>query len=294
MIQEEKYQIRNAMIILLLVLLFVYGIVYYKYNSNNSSIKQLPSNTSSTILPQQTVSILNSETIPNIATNISNKDSSESNHNQIVDMVDIFERQKWNDSEIELNQDNENDSQREETINILDQLVSITPTTINTDSNSNTIGLAPGTWFTTSQLLDNLPNEEIAQDNNQTNQSQVILLPQTSVYLWWLPSLDSLTRDYQYILQDSKSIYYAKLYNSQQYDRTSRAQRQQGDTYMIDTEEELLQHELFGEKITFINLPQYEQTIVLMVAVTNGEMRFIQIPYSIYHESKTYLKNILY
>jgi hypothetical protein len=58
------------------------------------------------------------------------------------------------------------------------------------------------------------------------------------------------------------------------------------------TEREILDNELFGDKISFINLPSYKNKLVFMFIELNGDTWFIQVPYPQYHKNKAYLKSL--
>jgi hypothetical protein len=49
---------------------------------------------------------------------------------------------------------------------------------------------------------------------------------------------------------------------------------------------------LFGEKIMFINIPEYKDKIVLMILYIDQDVWLLQIDYNVYHKSKNYLKSL--
>jgi hypothetical protein len=58
------------------------------------------------------------------------------------------------------------------------------------------------------------------------------------------------------------------------------------------TEAEILQNQLFGEKVSYINMSVFKDIWVIMVIKIDGEIRLLQIPADKYHYSKDYLKSL--
>jgi hypothetical protein len=58
------------------------------------------------------------------------------------------------------------------------------------------------------------------------------------------------------------------------------------------TESEILKNELFGDKVSFINLQSFKDKFVLMVIEIEGKTWLIQVPANTYHTSKSYLKSL--
>ena len=54
----------------------------------------------------------------------------------------------------------------------------------------------------------------------------------------------------------------------------------------MTTEEEILQNKLFGDKILFLNLPQYKDKKVLLIVSIKKSLRLIDMDYKNYHSSK--------
>lgn len=76
------------------------------------------------------------------------------------------------------------------------------------------------------------------------------------------------------------------------YDFASIARALQGSIYTLATEQDILQNKLFGNKVAFINLPEYKDKQVLMLIYLNDGIRLIQIEYNLYHKSKAHLKSL--
>ncbi len=58
------------------------------------------------------------------------------------------------------------------------------------------------------------------------------------------------------------------------------------------TEQELIQNKLFGNKVVYLNLPEYKDKQVIMLVYMDDGIRLIQIEYALYHKSKAYLKSL--
>jgi hypothetical protein len=58
------------------------------------------------------------------------------------------------------------------------------------------------------------------------------------------------------------------------------------------TESEILKNQLFGDKVSYINLSMFRDVRVLMVVEIDGETWLLQIPADKYHYSKDYLKSL--
>lgn len=99
---------------------------------------------------------------------------------------------------------------------------------------------------------------------------------------------DEIGVDYRYTLRDAKGIYYLNLGSSTQ-DLWALLQGQWWNTFALTTATKILANQLFGSRVVFLNLSQYLNQTVLMVVTVGSERWLIQIPYDIYHESKSYL-----
>jgi hypothetical protein len=117
------------------------------------------------------------------------------------------------------------------------------------------------------------------------------LLSGTSIYYWSIAVIEKLWIKYQYALADEQWIWFIYLWTPS-YDFASIARALKGSLYTVATEQDLLQNKLFGNKVVFINLPEYKDKQVLMLVYMNDGIRLIQMEYSLYHKSKAYLKSL--
>lgn len=117
------------------------------------------------------------------------------------------------------------------------------------------------------------------------------MLSGTSIYYGQIALIEKLGIKYQYALTDEKGIWYMYL-GTPSYDFASITRALKGSLYSLTTEQAILQNKLFGNKVVFINLPEYKDKQVCMLIYLNDGIWLIQMEYSLYHKSKTYLKSL--
>ena len=123
----------------------------------------------------------------------------------------------------------------------------------------------------------------------QTN--KIMILSWTSLRYGRVESVEKLWISYQYALKDEKDIYYVFL-DPQRYGFDEIVRSLGGTTYTITTEKEIIENKLFWDKVTFINLPEYNKNKVIMLVEIDNLLRLLQVNYSIYHNSKWYIKQL--
>ncbi|MFA6255811.1 MAG: hypothetical protein WC606_01385 [Candidatus Absconditabacterales bacterium] len=123
------------------------------------------------------------------------------------------------------------------------------------------------------------------------NNTGITLLSGTSIYYGPIAIIEKLGIKYQYALADEKGIWYIYL-GTPSYDFVSIARALKGSLYTLTTEQDLIQNQLFGNKVVFINLPEYKDKQVLMLIYLNDGIWLVQMEYSLYHKSKAYLKSL--
>ncbi len=92
----------------------------------------------------------------------------------------------------------------------------------------------------------------------------VQLLPGTSQYQGTLDIIDVLGITPEYILQDSRKNYFAS-YGTKGLDFVRTVQQLGGNVYVMATESEILKNDLFGDKVSFINMTAFKDKWVVMV-----------------------------
>ncbi|GHW02994.1 hypothetical protein AGMMS50249_7800 [candidate division SR1 bacterium] len=121
--------------------------------------------------------------------------------------------------------------------------------------------------------------------------SVIQLLPGTTQYLETLDIIDVLGVLPDYILQDDRGNYFAS-YGVKGLDFVRTVQNLGGNVYVMNTEAEILKNELFGDKVSYINMAAFQDKLILMVIEIEGDTWLIQVPASKYYSSKAYLKSL--
>ena len=119
----------------------------------------------------------------------------------------------------------------------------------------------------------------------------VQLLPGTTQYQGSLDIIDVLGATPDYILQDSRGNYFAS-YGTRGLEFVRTVQQLGGNVYAMVTESEILKNELFGDKVSFINMTAFKDKWVIMVIEIGGKTWLLQVPTGSYHSSKAYLKSL--
>jgi hypothetical protein len=160
-------------------------------------------------------------------------------------------------------------------------------TTDNTSSSASTTR-APATVVSPGRGAYNPSQDIVTNGSSTTDTKDVIILPGTSLYTDSLVIADEVGIEYRYALRDEKGIYYLRLGpRTQNFEALLQAQG--GNTYSLDTEAKIASNQLFGDRITFLNLPQYLNQKVFIVVEIGDDQRLVQIDYDLYHSSKAYL-----
>lgn len=121
--------------------------------------------------------------------------------------------------------------------------------------------------------------------------SEMIVLPWTHSYYWSLDFVDLLWISYKYALKDDKWIYYLNM-DGYTYDFSDIARKLWWNLYIMNTESEILANKLFGDKITYINIPEYANRRVLMLVYVNSQTWLLALDLNVYHQSKSYLQSL--
>ena len=135
-------------------------------------------------------------------------------------------------------------------------------------------------------------NQNASTDDASTSQEQeFLMLSGTDLYFWVVDSFEKLGLNPEYILKDRREIYYA-FFDKEPTDLKKTVQKLGGNIYVMATESEILKNELFWNKISYINLPEYKTKLVVLLFEVDQKYRLLHIPYSKYHTSKSYLKTL--
>lgn len=134
-------------------------------------------------------------------------------------------------------------------------------------------------------------------DENESNPVNVqeiwwmVILSWTKTYYWIMDFVEKLWISYKYALVDEKWIYYLNMWNYK-YDFSDIVRKLWWNLYIMNTEQELLENWMFGDKVTYINVPEYRNSKVLILLDINNQSWLLAIDYDIYHQVKPYLKSL--
>lgn len=115
-------------------------------------------------------------------------------------------------------------------------------------------------------------------------------LPGTTEYFWVLDIVNILWQNPDITLQDARWNYFAYYPDGLDFKQT--VQELWWNVYEMVTESEIIQNQLFGDRVSYINLSTFKDIRVIMVIEIDGEAWLIQIPADQYHNSKDYLRSI--
>ncbi len=121
--------------------------------------------------------------------------------------------------------------------------------------------------------------------------NDIVVLSWTNIYYGKIDIIEKLGIKYQYSLIDSTGTWFIYL-GTPSYDFANIARALKGNIYTMATEQELIENKLFGNKVVFINIPEYKDKEVIMLIYTKNGIWLIQIDYTLYHQSKNYLKSL--
>ena len=147
------------------------------------------------------------------------------------------------------------------------------------------------TWSDARWSSENNSQTASTETNSQTQSDTIKQLSGTQLYFWVLDSAEVLGLSPDYILSDNKERYFAYFAKEPTTLRKT-VQQLWWNIYSIKSEADLIKNELFGDRVDYINLPEYKEKMVLMLIAIGQERRLLQIPYKIYHQSKPYLKSL--
>ena len=160
---------------------------------------------------------------------------------------------------------------------------------VKTSNNSVSLGWASEpSWVSNS----NTQAPSKTESDNSVNLAAVNSkkLPGTTEYFGVLDIVSILGQKPEFTLQDSKWNYFVYYGDHLNFAQTVRALG--GNVYEMVTESEILQNQLFGDRVSYINLSMFKDVRVMMVIEIDGDVWLLQIPSTKYHYSKDYLKSL--
>ena len=139
--------------------------------------------------------------------------------------------------------------------------------------------------------LEFISDEEEVFEGEEEMIDEEAILSGTKTYYWELDFVDKLWVSYEYALKDDKNIYYLNMWDYD-YDFSDIVRKLWWSLYVMNTEQEIIANSMFGEKVTYINIPEYKNSKVLLLLEVDSQSWLLAIDYSIYHQVKPYLKNL--
>lgn len=128
-------------------------------------------------------------------------------------------------------------------------------------------------------------------ENSLASTNSIKLLSGTTQYFGVLDIIDILWVQPEYILQDSKENFFA-YFGEKWLDFVRTVQQLGWNVYTMATESEILENQLFWDKVSFINLQVFKDKYVLMVIELEGKTWLVQVSANNYHTSKSYLQSL--
>lgn len=138
----------------------------------------------------------------------------------------------------------------------------------------------------------NVQNSDIKNSSNSVSltPTNTKILPGTTEYFGTLDIVNILWDNPEFTLQDAKWNYFA--YYGNHLDFINTIETLGGNVYEMVTENEIIQNQLFGDRVSYINLSMFKDVRVIMVIKIDGDVWLLQIPADKYHYSKDYLKSL--
>ena len=160
----------------------------------------------------------------------------------------------------------------------------------NDNWNNNVINLwkSSKSWVTNSYTQ--APSQTESSTSGRLASTNSRMLSGTTEYFWVLDIVEILWAAPQLTLQDNKWDFFVYYWNHLDFVQT--IEKLGGNVYTMTTEAEILQNQLFGDKVSYINLSSFKDSLVIMVIEIEGDIWLLQIPSDKYHYNKDYLKSL--
>ena len=147
------------------------------------------------------------------------------------------------------------------------------------------------TWDLEFPIEDEVIIESEVEEIDEDLKEDSVLLSGTKTYYWELDFVETLGISYEYALKDDKNIYYLNMWDYD-YDFSDIVRKLKWSLYVMNTEQELIANSMFGDKVTYINIPDYKEDKVLVLLEIDSQSWLLAIDYAIYHQVKPYLKTL--
>lgn len=201
--------------------------------------------------------------------------------------VSLFKAATYNERE-STNHTWTNRHQESYTTDTLENNTNNTDSTNTNTTNSVSLWDFQPNWITNSSTQ--IPDVTQSSNSISLGSSNIKILPGTTEYFGTLDIISILDKKPEYTLQDTKWNYFAYYGNHLDFIQTVKTLG--GNVYEMVTESEILQNQLFGDRVSYINLSMFKDVRVIMVIEIDKEVWLLQIPADKYHYSKDYLKSL--
>ncbi len=119
------------------------------------------------------------------------------------------------------------------------------------------------------------------------------MLPDTSLFQGNIDILKTLGINYEYVLKDGKyNIYYAFIGRNKTYNLPDIAKEFGGKTIEIISQKDIVNNLYFGDRVTFVELPQYKDVKVNVFIQYGNALWMIQDDASQYRAHKKYIRQL--
>lgn len=143
-------------------------------------------------------------------------------------------------------------------------------------------------WVTNSHTQTPGWNESSTSNRPASTNSKI--LSGTNEYFGVLDIVEILWVDPKITLKDEKWNYFVYYWETLDFVKT--IQNLGGNVYEMKTETEIIQNQMFWDKVSYINLSQFKDKRVMIVIEIDWDVWLIQIPADKYHTSKGYLQSL--
>lgn len=120
------------------------------------------------------------------------------------------------------------------------------------------------------------------------------MLSGTSLYQGRIDVLQTLGINHEYILKDGTypNLFYAYIGRDTSYNLRQIAQEFGGNTIEIISQKDIINNLYFGDRVTFVQLPQYKDVKVNVFIQIGRDLRMIQDSASQYKAHKKYIRTL--
>lgn len=159
------------------------------------------------------------------------------------------------------------------------------------------VGLETQLSWTSNDIIENEDIFETWLQDLQIEEQNIVwwklILSWTQLYSWNTEILEKLWIKAKYTLTDENNVFYSYL-GSGQIDLTEAMKNLSWNLVEIKDKNIINQNMLFGDILTYINIPDYKgvKTLFMVKFDNTGDLWLLQIDYDKYYKLKKHLKNL--